>query len=98
MVAAMQEVVRARVTNEIAPTFDELKLGIFKVTGLNAKTVEHWLQMVLCVRANIRDEPPPLSESQRPGQWRIRPIDVMFAGCWPLSGGVQLSLALERWR
>jgi len=96
---AMQDAVRVRVTNEIAPTFDELKLGIFKDTGLNAKTVEHWLRMVLCERKRIRDEPPPLGENQKPGKWRVRPVDVVSGGNagWPMLGGLQVSLALERW-
>ena len=74
-----------------------MKLGIFKDTGLHANTVEHWLRMVLCARMNIRDEPPLLGESQKPGQWRIRPIDVMMTDCWPLVGGVQVSFVHERW-
>ena len=95
--AAMEDAVRTRVAGEIAPTFDALKLGVFKETGLNAKTVEHWLRMVLCARLHIKDEPPPLVGSQKPGKWRVLPIDVVTPGRWCTVGGVLISLHHEKW-
>jgi superfamily II DNA helicase RecQ len=94
--AAMEDAVRTRVAGEIAPTFDALKLGVFKETGLNAKTVEHWLRMVLCKRQRIKDEPPPLVGSQKPGKWRVLPLDMVTPGSWCTVGGVMISLHHEK--